>query len=281
MKVKNKQLYPKGKLVSVGQNKMHIYTEGINTEKPTLVFMAGATTVAPVYDFKPLYSLLSDEFRIVVVEKFGYGYSDICDISRNIDTMVDEIRTALNAHQIVAPYILMPHSMSGLEAIRWKQTYPNEVAAIIGLDMATPVTYKNFNIKKIQKLIPLLKLIVKLRIHKIPKLYPLSTLSLNDEEKQQQILLMHRNALNINYIREGEALLENAKIIDTNDTIQCPILLFCSNGKQIDKDWISNQEQFAETVHAKLIKFDCGHYVHYYKSEEIVKRVIEFVNALH
>ena len=31
--------------------------------------------------------------------------------------------------------------MSGLEAIRWKQKYPDEVIAIIGLDMAVPAAY--------------------------------------------------------------------------------------------------------------------------------------------
>lgn len=31
-------------------------------------------TCSPILDFKSLYSLLSDEYKIAVVEKFGYGF---------------------------------------------------------------------------------------------------------------------------------------------------------------------------------------------------------------
>ena len=274
------QICPKGKLVKVGEYKMHLYIEGNNMHIPTLVFMAGSATVAPVYDFKSLYSLLSNKFRIVVVEKFGYGYSDICDISRNVDTIISQIREALNSVRVSGPFILIPHSMSGLEAIRWKQKFPNEIRAILGLDMATPLSYKNFNYKNIKKTVPILKIIRKLKIHKIPKLYPLSTLSLNNQEKHQQVLLMHRNAFNINYIREAECFHQNVKTVENNGSVQSPFLLFCSNGKQIDKYWVSNQERFAELVHANLVKYDCGHYLHYFKSEEIAKTVTEFINSL-
>lgn len=45
----------------------------------TLVFMSGGGTCSPILDFKSLYSLLSSEYKIAVVEKFGYGFSDIVD----------------------------------------------------------------------------------------------------------------------------------------------------------------------------------------------------------
>ncbi len=37
-----------------------------------LLFLSGSGTAAPVLDFKSLYSLLSSDYRIVVIEKFGY-----------------------------------------------------------------------------------------------------------------------------------------------------------------------------------------------------------------
>lgn len=36
--------------------------------------------------------------------------------------------------------------MSGLEALYWAQKYPEEVSAIIGLDMAVPEYYDSMNI---------------------------------------------------------------------------------------------------------------------------------------
>lgn len=38
----------------------------------------------------------------------------------------------------MGPFVLAPHSMSGLEALYWAQQYPEEVKAIVGLDPVTP-----------------------------------------------------------------------------------------------------------------------------------------------
>ena len=87
-------LAPLGELVEVNGHNMSIYTEGEGDK--TLVFMSGGGTCSPILDFKSLYSLLSSEYRIAVVEKFGYGFSDIVDEKRDIDTILSETRMALD-----------------------------------------------------------------------------------------------------------------------------------------------------------------------------------------
>ena len=84
---------PLGQLVEVNGNRMSVYVEGAGSK--TLVFMSGGGTCSPILDFKSLYSLLSDEYRIAVVEKFGYGFSDVVDETRDIDTILSETRAAL------------------------------------------------------------------------------------------------------------------------------------------------------------------------------------------
>lgn len=69
-------------------------------------FLSGSGTCSPILDFKSLYSLLSDDYRIVVVEKFGYGYSDVVDEDRNIQTILSETRLALNKAGIEGIYVL-------------------------------------------------------------------------------------------------------------------------------------------------------------------------------
>ncbi len=69
---------------------------------------------------------MSVDYRTVVVEKAGYGYSDVSDISRDIDTILEETREALTQAGEEGPYILYPHSMSGIEALYWAQKYPDE-----------------------------------------------------------------------------------------------------------------------------------------------------------
>lgn len=91
--------------------------------------------------------------------------------------------------------------MSILEAIRWKQKYSDDIMAIIEIDMATPLFYQTWTNKKILRT---LKLAKKLKLYKIPNLYPLSTYCLTKNEIHQQKLLMNRNAFNICYINEGK-----------------------------------------------------------------------------
>ena len=62
---------PIGQLVEVEGKKLNVYTAGKG--KKTLVFLAGLGTNAPVLDFKALYSKLEEDYRIVVVERLGYG----------------------------------------------------------------------------------------------------------------------------------------------------------------------------------------------------------------
>ena len=88
-----------GDSVEVNGHLMNVYTEG-NGEK-TLVFLSGGGTSSPVLDFKSLYSKLSDEYKIVVVEKAGYGFSEISNNApRDIDTILAETRQALLLSEI-------------------------------------------------------------------------------------------------------------------------------------------------------------------------------------
>ncbi len=268
-----------GELVTINNHKIHIYRKG-NKSNPTLVFMSGSGIVSPVYDFKILYSKLVENFRIIVIEKFGYGYSDIFDCDCNIDMIVKLEKEILDILDEKSPYILVPHSMSGLEAIRWKQLYPEKVKGIIGLDMATPLSYKNWTDEVIEAKIKMMRNFRKFKIQNIPFLYPINKRGLSKEEIRQLRLLIKRNAFNCCYISEAKEVLKNAEIVEKNGRIKCPTLLFSSNGKQTMKNWILSQKQFAKIIKADLICFDCGHYIHYYKSEEISKKIIEFVNEL-
>ncbi len=142
---------PLGELVDVDGHKMSVYAEG-NGDK-TIVFMSGGGTCSPILDFKSLYARLSDDYRIVVVEKFGYGFSDVVDKERSIDSILEDTRIALTEAGVQGPYVLCPHSMSGIEALYWAQQYPEEVEAIVGLDMAVPEAYEDYKIN-----MPMLKL---------------------------------------------------------------------------------------------------------------------------
>ena len=272
-----KKIKCNGELVTINKHKIHIYRDG-NVEAPAIVFMAGHCTVSPVYDFKVLYEKLLPNFRIIVIEKFGYGYSDIFDSPCDIDTLVSIQRQALATLGEAGPYILAPHSMSGIEAIRWKQKFPDEVAAIIGIDMATPLSFSVWTEEEMQKTVRLMKVLRGLKLASL--LSSVSNLSLTDDEFEQHKLLKKRNIFNICCINEAKEVLQNARVVGEDGKIQCPTLLFCSNGEDQEKDWVVNQEKFASSMGARLISYDCSHYIHHFKSDEMHKEILEFVNSL-
>lgn len=123
--------------------------------------------------------------------------------------------------------------MAGLEALYWAQNYPNEIASIIGLDMALPESYDEFDFSKLKRNQSLGSFTVKLRLTRIPGLYPLNTRALTKQEINQQKLLMHKNAVNIIYLLEAESLYNNSIIVKKGPPISCPIIMFTSNGEDI------------------------------------------------
>ena len=131
---------PLGRMVTVNGHQMHVYSQGAGYV--TLVFLAGSGTSSPTFNFKPLYDPLSDEYRITVIERAGYGWSETGPTPRDIDTRLSENRKALELAGITPPYVLFAHSMGALEAIAWANQFPHEVLAIIGLAPAVPETYR-------------------------------------------------------------------------------------------------------------------------------------------
>lgn len=274
---------PLGQLIDINENNISIYVEGSGSK--TLVFLSGGGTCSPILDFKSLYSLLSDEYRIIVVEKFGYGYSDIVDEDRNIQTILSETRLALNKAGIEGPYVLCPHSMSGIEALYWAQKYPDEIEAIIGLDMAVPEYYENMKIN-----LALMKLGQYAADLGITRLIPTLAESdaikhgtLTNDEKNRYRAIFYNRTATVTMINEAKSVKDNARIIAQNGVPQVPMLLFISDGTGgtgFDKEtWRRIQEKYISEVESgKYIELDCPHYVHDYEYGRISEEIKSFLS---
>lgn len=125
--------------ISINNKKMNAYVKGSGDK--TIVLLSGWGTEDPVNDFTPLIDELSSDFKVVTLEYFGYGKSEVTETERSNEEIVKEIRTALDKLSnlnVKPPYILMPHSMSGLYSMYYADKYPNEVSSIIGIDASLP-----------------------------------------------------------------------------------------------------------------------------------------------
>ena len=125
-------------LIEVNGTHLNVYTEG--TGDVTIVFMSGNGVTLPVLEYKPIYKRMSDKYRIAVIEKAGYGFSSSKTTERTVENLVAEDREALKKAGVEPPYVLAAHSYSGFEAVYWANTYPNEVNAVLSMDMGIPRT---------------------------------------------------------------------------------------------------------------------------------------------
>lgn len=223
--------YP-GELVEVNGHNMNVYVNGKG--KHTLVFLAAAGQTSPVITFKPLYSKLEDDYRVVVIEKFGYGMSDIIGDKRDYETMVNEMREALNKLNIEGPYILCPYSKSGIDTLIWQQNYPEEVEAIISLDMAFPESFKELDISTGGA-----GLISFVRNSGLIRLF-ISDSDISDiyskDDKSFIKALFYRKYANKVFLNEMETVKDAAKSISNKEKPAMPMYLFMSNGEGTGND---------------------------------------------
>ena len=274
---------PLGQLVEVDGHNMSIYVEG--TGDTTLVFLSGGGTCSPILDFKSLYSLLSEQYQIAVVEKFGYGFSDVVDKDRDIDSILEDTRAALAAAGLKAPYVLCPHSMSGLEALYWAQRYPDEVLAVIGLDMAAPAYYDSMKIN-----MPVLHITgwaanlgVTRFIPGISESDAIKYGTLSDDEKEIYRAIFYSRTATVTMRNEVERVRENAQKVNRMGVPQLPMLCFLSDGSGgtgFDKEtWRKIPIEYISQVdEGEYIELDCPHYVHDYEYKTISENIIAFLS---
>lgn len=275
---------PLGQIVEVDGHNMSVYIEGAGDR--TIVFMSGAGTCSPILDFKSLYSLLSGQYQIAVVEKFGYGFSDVVDKSRDIDSILEDTRAALKEAGLTAPYVLCPHSMSGLEALYWAQKYPDEVSAIIGLDMAVPEYYDSMSIN-----MPLLRIAgwaanlgVTRFIPGISNSDAVKYGTLTDKEKEIYKAVFYSRTATVTMINETEWVKENAQKVNDMGVPQLPMLLFISDGSGgtgfDEETWRKIPIEYISQVEGgKYIELDCPHYIQDYEYKAISESIISFLSG--
>lgn len=275
-----------GEMIEHEENNFHVYIAG--NKKPTLVFMAGGQTSSPTLDFKSLYQLFEEDYQVVVIEKSGYGFSDSGNSSRDVDTMLSETRAILKKANITSPLILFPHSMGAIEALYWAMEYPEEIIGIVGLDIASPKAYENFNYSR--TLLNLSAFGGKIGIMRFfenavneSAAIKNGNLSLSDKELYRKVLF--KSTMTKPMKREVIAIKDNAKKVADHKNISQKMLLFISNGEETGWDsleWINYQKDFVNENpdNRQYIEVNHPHYIHNYEFEKIYAKSNLFIKSL-
>ena len=273
-------LTPMGQQVLVNGHQINVYVEGDGLE--TIVVLSGAGIASPILDFKEVSESLSKQYKVVIVERAGYGYSDDSNYSRDVMEVLSETRQALSQANITGPFIILSHSMASLESLAWQEKYPDEVKALIGLDWALPSSYEN--LKDNQALLTLAYCSSKIGLLRyFPESFYIKNQTLIESERKQYKLLAYKQLMSQAMLHESQIVKENAKNVPSNINPKIPTLLLVSNGQGTNfgqSEWQHFSEKFAsEQSNVKVIYMDVPHDLYHYQSHEIVSQIEDFLKS--
>ena len=271
-------LIPMGKTVLVNGHKINIYVEGDGPE--TIVFLSGAGIASPILDFKNLTDSLSKKYKIVVVERAGYGYSEDSNQSRDVMEVLSVTRQALSQANVTGPFIILSHSIASLESLAWQEKYPDEVKALVGLDWALPASYED--LKDNQALLTVAYWSSKIGLLRFfPESFYIKNPTLTETERQQYKLLAYKQLMSQAMLHESRLAKENAKKVPSSINPKIPALLLVSNGEGTtfsQSEWQRYAERFAsDQSNVQVDYIDAPHDLYHYQSEAIVSRIKEFL----
>lgn len=231
------------RIVELNDNHIFVYSYGQGPV--TFVLLSGSGVPFPSLEYMSLANALAKFSQVIGIEKLGYGHSDLGKGGRGIDNVIKDYRGVLEKLDIKAPVVLAAHSMGFLEALRWGQLYPTEIAGILGIDPATPECYKDFDIEGAAKGL-----------------------------KKELLALAYRNLANHVWISEAENLRDTLLLVEKNNPyLQVPMLFCLSNGEgtTLDQDiWRAHALQYLNNIHTKEYKlFNYPHNLYKYVYKEM------------
>ena len=275
----SKLLTPIGKQVTVNGHRMNVSVKGEGSE--TIVLLSGAGIASPILDFKNLSDPLSKKYKVVVVERAGYGFSEESDRSRNVMEVLSETRQALAQAHVSGPYVIISHSMASLESLAWQEKYPNEVKALIGLDWALPASYEA--LKEHPTLITLAYWTSKIGLLRyFPESVYLKNSDLTKRERQQYRFLAYKQLLSTAMLNETRTVKKNAqKVSKFTINPKIPVLLLVSNGEGTSfsqSKWQNYAKDFSRNQsNIQSVYIDAPHDLYHYQSDAIVSPIKEFL----
>ena len=129
-KIVEKKYPPPGKMIDVGGYSLHLNCSG--KKGPSVILDSGLGDFSLTwYNIQPQIAKFS---HVCSYDRAGLGWSDKGPNPRTCVMIAQELHTLLHNANVKPPYILVGHSLGGLNMQVFADLYPNEVAGLILLD---------------------------------------------------------------------------------------------------------------------------------------------------
>jgi len=266
---------------------MNVVIQGDQNDQ-TIVLLPGMGMIAPYIAYKSLTEPLSENYKVITVEPFGYGLSDVTKKERTAENVVSELHICLQKLGVNKFYI-MGHSLGGLFSYAYANKYPDEVLGYIGLDN-TPINIEeNVSDMTLEENIKnsLGKIIAKYHLYRFANEDQLNVFveaaldpnyKYTEEDMKNLNIIYHYNSSSENVINEYELMKNNIASLK-GVTIKCPILMFISTQMMdINSYWKPAHEDMAAiNENSTLFELDGSHQIYIQQKEKVIDKIKKFI----
>jgi len=291
-------------LLDIKNHTMSVNIKGESNEnnESTIIILPGFGSASPIIEFQPLAEILSDQYKIITIEPFGYGMSDGIGEDRSLKNIVNELHSCIEELHI-DKYYLMAHSIGGLYSLYWANKYPEEVLGFIGIDISVPGMEENssyplnmsigqaakystsllrmfdtFGLTRLLITFNYLDLFYRYNIINIDEYYPYT----EEEMRILKILSISRRN-NKTLMKEGEWLDKNIKRLRNKKfPSNIPILNFISSDNvESDPYWETlHYDVMNDFKYNEVIVLKGQHYLHLDNKEIMSNKIKEWISFI-
>lgn len=119
-----------GQLVDIGGRRINLMCSG--TGAPTVVLASGIASWSTIW-YKT-HPEIARRTRVCAFDRASYGFSDPAPRPQILPDVPSDLHAALAAARIPGPYVLVGHSLGGIEMRLFAQRWPLEVAGMVIVD---------------------------------------------------------------------------------------------------------------------------------------------------
>jgi pimeloyl-ACP methyl ester carboxylesterase len=278
---------PYGQRVQTSHGALNVVrTPGNGRSGRTIVLLSGLGTPAPAVDFAPLIRELGD-YDVVVVEGFGYGYSDQPAVERTVENITSELHEALANADVPRPYVLAGHSIAGFYTLAYANRYRNDVAAVIGIDPTVPaartihpeetgVASGGINWEGLVATSGLLRWATMLA----PGLVEPDGTAYTSRERDQMHKMANWNFGNPCVVDETNRIAENArKVQGMRYPDDLPVLTLLASAKENPADVALHQSRLQNVRNHEIVTLPGGHYLHWTHAPAMAGKINAFLTT--